>query len=84
MTRKNGTNGGTPTMTVAAGTFTRTQVSKLFGRCVTIRIGAQCWEVKVMGERTSASLARQQFINALVAAGAEEVVAEPTTTKGDD
>ena len=31
-------------------------VSKLFGRCLTIQVGIASFEVKVMGDRTTASL----------------------------
>jgi len=69
MTKKNGTP---PLMTVA----------KLYGRCLTVTVGGEAFEVKVMGERPIAAARREQLIAALVAGGAAEVVVP--ATKGDD
>jgi hypothetical protein len=60
MTKKN----GTPLMTV----------SKLFGRCLTVTVGGEAFEVKVMGDRAVAAARREQLLAALVAGGAAEVV----------
>jgi len=85
MTKKNGTP-------VAAVKVPMT-VAKLFGRCLTVTVGGEAFEVKVMGERLVATVRREQLIAALVAGGATEVpvpvfmpnlAARLTTTKGDD
>jgi len=69
MTKKN----GTPSMAV----------SRLFGRCLTLTVEGEAFEVKVMGERTLATTRREQLIAALVAGGALEVKVL-ATVKGDD
>jgi hypothetical protein len=71
-------------MTKKNGTPSLFKVTRLYGRCLTIQAGAVNFEVKVMGDRATAAAQREQLVEVLVFAGAEEVKTVPTTTKGDD
>jgi len=54
-------------------------VAKLFGRCLTLQLAGETFQLKVMGDKKQASVDRETLLGALALMGVEVVQAAPTT-----